>query len=257
MTPPNATAALLLTLLPFPLACAPGFGPEETLIRRAYARLAFATRISGLQGAAGRAKFADEEFVPAAFDAVVLEKSATFELSHFRTGEARDLAASGTAVSDLATPPSGPAMEIDPGKWAVQIHAGGFSASTGVASARWSDGKPGAGLWGPPLAGPEYTRYAAWEVTATLAGRQRRYLAAALFALGKDPLILDAIIAPGALLAALQLKLDPAPLLCLMDRTLALHEFLTLCRAAPDCVREQDSPLCCRLDSLSCGLLSQ
>lgn len=256
MTRSRAIAALFLALLPYPVAGAAGLGPEETLVRRAYARLGFATRISGLQDTAGRAEFADEEFVPAAFDAVVLAKAVTFEISNFRTGGTRELAAAGTAVQDLVTPPGGPSLEIDPGKWAVQIHSGGFSATTGVASARWSDGKPATGRWAPPAPGAEYIRYAAWEVTATLAGRQRRYQAASFFAPGKDPLILDSVVGPGALLAALHLKLDPAPLLRLVERTLALHEFLTLCRAAPDCVREQDSPLCCRLGSLSCGLLS-
>jgi hypothetical protein len=201
---------------------------EETMVRTAYARLSYAARTGVLLRYAEDARVGREE---AAADLKnEMDSQLAFQFRSFGVGNLTDIA--DTRWDALVSKPQQDLIAVVFGYEKVPMKVGSINPSSEMSfvTASWQRWEEYDADWSTPVkraiaelprdtGKPEvlYSRYAAYSVTVTLAGRQRTYQAIFLF--GRNPdgseaiYFIDHVLGMGVLDTAMQRSLYPQPLL--------------------------------------------
>lgn len=201
---------------------------EETVVRTAYARLSYAARTGVLLRYAEDARVGRNE--TAADLKSELNNQLSFQFHSFNVGNLADI--SETRWDALVSKPQLDLITVAFGYEKVPMKVGANEPSTEMSfvTASWQRWEEYDADWGfsvkqaiaelPKDTGKpqvSYSRYAAYSVTAALAGRQRTYQAVFLF--GRNPdgseavYFIDHILGMGVLDTATQRSFYPQPLL--------------------------------------------
>jgi hypothetical protein len=233
-------AVICLTLAS--LTAAAQMTHEETVVRAAYARLSYAARTGVLLRYAEDARLGHDE--TAADLKNEMDSELAFQFHSFNVGNLSDIA--DTRWDALVSKPQLDLIAVVFGYQKVPMKVGAsdpFSEMSFV-TASWQRWEEYDADWSTPVSRaiadlprdtgkPQvlYSRYAAYSVTATLAGRQRTHQAIFLF--GRNPdgseaaYFIDHILGMGALDTGMQRSLYPQPL---------LETYMRELFSAPDCI---------------------
>jgi hypothetical protein len=201
---------------------------EETVVRAAYARLSYGARTGVLLRYAEDARVGHDE--TAADLKNDMDSQLAFQLRSFSVGNLADIA--DTRWDALVSKPQLDLIAVVFGYEKVPMKIGSIDpfSEMSFVTASWQRWEEYDADWSTPVkqaiaelprdtGKPEvlYSRYAAYSVTASLAGRQRTYQAIFLF--GRNPdgseavYFIDHILGMGVLDTATQRSLYPQPLL--------------------------------------------
>jgi hypothetical protein len=247
----------LLLLATFASAATPTH--EETVVRTAYAKLAYAVDVNTVYSLA----IANPTIKPEELNREVEARGLRFQLSNFKVGNLSDI--SNEKYDVLGQYPDGQDIIQTSTVERVEI---GAPTSMEVASAKWEEG--------PSSTAPDMTvremmpamqsesgiksllvRYCTYTVTATLAGRSRTYDASFLFAADGEVVTGDVVaaIGGGPLLHFISHPVYPTVLLKgALAKTPAVRNFLEAGqRPESTCVNGE---VCCDTAALRCGVPS-
>ena len=245
------------------IASATGITPHEQIVRKAYAKLAFATQTAAVQ------KWTVERRTPAsnndygALISFVAEQKASFAISNFKTGSVKQPLPEHGTVNAIVTRPSGQVLRM---AFATTTYktASGPVALVSV-QPRWATLPYLAQDWDIPFTKAVqdfdpaglYTSYASFDVTVTCRQVSRTYAAAFLFAEGPDGIRavepLDYIVGGTVLKQVSDAAISPMPLLVSAIPSQEFFRwFVSVTPGSRGCADLGDG-LCCDWDNLQCG----
>lgn len=240
-------------------------GHEETIVRTAYAKLAYAVDMN----TAYQLVTADPKIDPAKLAAEVETQGLHFQLSNFKIGNLTDADMLNASYDVLGQYPDGQDI-IQTSLSTISVQDGnGPKVTTKTATAQWVPGPSATPLSDLTVAqmlpimakesgiGP-LRRYATFTVTATLAGRSRTYRASFLFGDGGKVATADVVSAIGGgplFEFANSCRVHPEIFLKThVGRNPAIKNLLTTNqRLDPSC---KSGEICCDTVVLHCGVPS-